>query len=249
MAAIPEATPELVAQMAPVGVLRVGINLGNPVIAQRDPAGGEPRGVGAALGREVARRLRLGVRFTTYETAGKLADAMKALEVDVGFLAIDPARAVDIDFTDAYVLIEGTCVVRDDSPCRALADLDQPGRRIAVGLKTAYDLYLTREIRAAELVREPSSIAALERFVADRLDAAAGVRQPLDAFAASHPGHRVLEESFMVIRQASGVPVGRKLAHGFLAAFIEEAKANGFVRGALAESGVGEVSVAPALQR
>ena len=240
-----EATKELVAQMAPSGTLRVGINLGNPVIAQKGE-GPEPKGVGPALGREVARRLGVPVGFTTYETAGKLADAVKAGAWDVAFLAIDPARAEDIDFTAAYVHIEGTYLVREDSPYRAVADLDREGVRIAVGLKTAYDLYLTREIRHATLVRGPTSIAAIEQFVNDRLEAAAGVRQPLGKFAAANPGHRVLDESFMVIRQASGVPRGRPLARAFLAEFIEEAKRGGFVAKALAESGVGEVTIAPA---
>jgi polar amino acid transport system substrate-binding protein len=235
-----------VAEFAPSGVLRVGINLGNPVIAQRDPGGGDPKGVGPALGRELAKRLGVSVRYVTYDTAGKLADAVKEGAWDVAFLAVDPARAVDIDFTAAYVHIEGTYLVRDDSPCRQAADLDREGQRIAVGLKTAYDLYLTREIRRATIERAPSSPAAIDLFLASGLDAAAGVRQPLESFAAGHAGLRVLADSFMVIRQASGVPKGRALAHRVLAAFIEEAKRTGFVARALAESGVGEVTIAPA---
>ena len=240
-----EITKDLLAEMAPTGVLRVGINLGDPVIAQKGD-GGEPKGVGPALGREVARRLGVPVSYTTYDTAGKLADAVKAGAWDVAFLAIDPARAEDIDFTAAYVHIEGTYLVRGDAPYRAVAELDREGIRIAVGLKTAYDLYLSREIRHATLVRGPSSPAAIEQFVADELEAAAGVRQPLEKYAAAHPGLRVLSESFMVIRQASGVPKGRALARAYLADFIEEAKRSGFVAKALAESGVGEVTIAPA---
>jgi polar amino acid transport system substrate-binding protein len=227
---------ELRSEFAPAGVLRAGINLGNPVIAQRDPAGGEPRGVGAALARELARRLGVSVAFTTYETAGKLADAVKEGAWDVAFLAIDPARATDIDFSDAYVHIEGTYLV---------ADVAHKGVRIAVGLKTAYDLYLTREIRNAQLVRSASSVAAIEQFFAEKLDAVAGVRQPLDAVAKKTPGYRVFPESFMVIRQASGVPRGRKNAAKHLAAFIEEMKSSGFVAQALKDSGQTDVTVAP----
>jgi polar amino acid transport system substrate-binding protein len=237
--------PALAREMAPTGTLRVGINLGNPVIAQPGAAGGDPKGVGPALGLEVARRLGVPLQYFTFETAGKLADAVKAGAWDVAFLAVDPARATDIDFTAPYVHIEGTYLVREGSPFRGVADLDRENVRIAVGLKTAYDLYLTREIKRAQLVRGPTSVAAIEQFVAESLDAAAGVRQPLDKFAASHAGYRVLGDSFMVIRQASGVPKGRPDAQAYLAAFIEEAKRSGFVANALAESGVGEVTIAP----
>jgi hypothetical protein len=233
-------------EIAPSGVLRVGINLGNPVIAQKDEAGGEPRGVGAALGRELARRLGLPVAFVTYDTAGKMADAVKAGAWDVAFLAVDPARATDIEFTAPYVHIEGTYLVRADSPHRKVADLDREGFRLAVGNKTAYDLHLTREIRHAALERADGSAAAIERFLAEGMDAAAGVRQPLEKYAAEHPGLRVLGESFMVIRQASGVPKGRPQAARYLAAFIEEAKRAGFVAKALKDSGQGDVTIAPA---
>lgn len=240
------APADVVKEFAPSGTLRVGINLGNPVIAQRDPAGGDPKGVGAALGREMARRLGVPISFTTYETAGKLADAVKEGAWDLAFLAIDPARAKDIDFSDAYVHIEGTYLVPADSPLKTVADMDKKGVRIAVGLKTAYDLYLTREIRNAELVRSGSSVAAIEQFMSEKLDAVAGVRQPLDGVAAKTPGYRVFPESFMVIRQASGVPAGRTNAARYLAAFIEEMKANGFVAKALRDSGQTDVAVAPA---
>jgi len=228
-------------------VLRAGINLGNPVIAQKDAASGELRGVGPALARELARRAGLPIAFTTYETAGKLADAVKEGVWDVAFLAIDPARAADIDFTAAYVHIEGTYLVANGSPLKAPADVDRDGVRIAVGLKTAYDLYLTREIKRAQLVRSASSQAAIEQFLAEKLEAVAGVRQPLDAVAKKHPGHRVFPESFMVIRQASGVPKGRTNAAKYLAAFIEEMKSSGFVARALEESGQSDVAVAPAV--
>ncbi|HET7729943.1 MAG TPA: transporter substrate-binding domain-containing protein [Usitatibacter sp.] len=235
---------DLKKDFAPGGVLRAGINLGNPVIAQPG-AGGEPGGVGPALARELARRLGLPIRFTTYETAGKLAAAVKEGAWDVGFLAIDPERAQEIDFTDAYVDIEGTYMVRDDSPLRRIGDVDRAGIRIAVGLKTAYDLYLTREIRNATLVRSASSRAAIAQFLAERLDVVAGVKQPLLAAAAANPGLRVMDGNFMVIRQAAAVPRGRKAAKEYLAAFIEEAKSSGFVARALRDSGV-EASVAAA---
>ena len=237
--------PAIRNEFTPRGKLRAGINLGNPVIVQRAPEGGEPRGVGPALARELARRLGVEVEFTPYETAGKLADAVKQGAWDVAFLAIDPERAQDIDFTDAYVLIEGTYMVRGDSPLKAVDDVDRPGTRVAVGLKTAYDLYLSRNLKSAELVRSESSKAAIAQFRAEGLDAVAGVKQPLAAAAAAAPGLRVMDGNFMVIRQAAAVPKGRAAARAYLAAMIEECKASGFVARALTESGV-EATVAPA---
>ena len=236
---------ELRRAYAPGGVLRAGINLGNPVIAQAGAGGGEPRGVGAALARELARRLQLPLAFTTYDTAGKLADAVKQGAWDVAFLAIDPERAQDIDFTAPYVLIEGTYMVREGSPLRGVADVDREGVRVAVGLKTAYDLYLSRHLRHATLVRSESSKAALKQFHEEALDAVAGVRQPLETAAAAGSGLRVMRESFMVIRQAAALPRGRGAARAHFEAFIEEAKAAGFVARALAESGV-QATIAPA---
>ena len=232
-------------ELAPGGTLRAGINLGNPVIAQRDPAGGDPRGVGAALARELARRIGANVRFVTYETAGKLADAAKRQEWDLAFLAIDPERAADIEFSPPYVHIEGTYMVRADSPLRAIEDVDHDGVRVAVGVKSAYDLYLTRHMKHAQLLRFADTPDSIRHFLDDRLEVAAGVRQPLDSAAREHGGLRVMEGNFMVIRQASGVPKGRLAAHRYLSDFIEEAKRSGFVARALAESGVSGVTIAP----
>ena len=231
-------------ELAPTGVLRAGINLGNPVIAQSGAAGALA-GIGPALARELAARLGLAVTFVTFPTAGKLADAVKSGAWDVAFLAIDPERAVDIAFTDAYVHIEGTYMVRHDAPLRTTADVDRPGIRVAVGAKTAYDLYLTRHVRHAELVRAGSSREAIEAFLQGGLDAVAGVRQPLAAEARRTPGLRVMAESFMVIRQAAGVPRANTAAHAYLAAFIEDVKRSGFAARALKESGVDGATIAP----
>lgn len=135
---VPAMSTALRNEFAPSGTLIVGVNFGNPVIMQKDPAGGEPRGVGAELARELARRLGVPVRYVTYDTAGKAADALKQRAIDISFLASDPTRATDIDFSAPYVEIEGTYLVRRDSPLRAIADVDREGIRIAVGDKTAY---------------------------------------------------------------------------------------------------------------
>ena len=241
-----EVTNSFRSEMAPTGTLRAGINVGNPVIAQLDAQGGDPRGVGPALAALLAKQLDVPVRYVVFETAGKLADAAKEKAWDVAFLAIDPGRAVDIEFTDAYVNIEGTYMVAKESPLQEPADFDREGMKIAVGLKTAYDLFLSRELKHAQLVRAETSLAAIELYLKGGLDAVAGVRQPLVAAAAKHPGLRVIEGSFMVIRQAAGVPRDRPGAARYLADFIEEAKASGFVARALRESGVSDVAVARA---
>jgi polar amino acid transport system substrate-binding protein len=235
----------LARELAPSGVLRIGLNFGNPVVVQKEASGGDPRGVGPDLGRELARRVGLPVAYVAYETAAAVADAAKRGEWDVAFLARDPARAGEIDFSAPYMLIEGTYMVAADSPLRDVADVDREGIRIAVGDKTAYDLWLTRNIEHATLVKAASSKAAIELFRAQKLDAVAGVRQPLAAVAKEAPGYRVMDASFMAIGQASGVPKGRPAAYMHLHRFIEEAKASGFVARALAASGQ-SASVAPA---
>jgi polar amino acid transport system substrate-binding protein len=232
-------------EFAPTGTLRAGINLGNPVIAQKDPAGGAPRGVGPDLARELARRLGVGITYVTYDTAGKLADGVRSGAWDVAFLAGEPERAQEIAFSPPYVQIEGTYMVRADSPLAKAAEVDRPGVRVAVGSKTAYDLFLTRNLKHAELVRFPTSLDAIDAFrkQAQKLDAVAGVRQTLVMGARDDAELRVMEDAFQVIRQASGVPRGRDHAARYLADFIEEMKANGFVKRALEASGNGDVTV------
>ncbi|HUP97813.1 MAG TPA: ABC transporter substrate-binding protein [Usitatibacter sp.] len=246
----PEVPAAVRSEFAPSGTLLVGVNFGNPVIMQKDPAGGAPRGVGADLARELARRLGVPVRYVTFDAAGKAADALKERAIDISFLAVDPVRAADIDFSAPYVDIEGTYLVRRDSPLRAIGDVDREGIRVAVGDKSAYDLYLTRALKNAKLVRAPTSNAAIEVFMAQKLEAAAGVKNPLVEAAAKDPSLRVIEGNFMVIGQASGIPRGRPAAAQYLRDFIEEAKASGFVARSLAASGITDAKVsAPAGSR
>ncbi|GBR09355.1 amino acid ABC transporter permease [Acetobacter oeni LMG 21952] len=232
--------------MAPGGVIRTAINLGNPVLAQKDAATGTLQGVSVALAREAGRRLGAEVAFRTFDSAGKVFEAVPGGELDLMFLAIDPVRATEILFTSPYVVIEGTYLVRKASPLRDVAEFDREGVRIAVGRGAAYDLYLSRALRHATLERAATSAAAIDLFAEVGLDAAAGVRQPLQAYAARHPGFRVIDGRFTAIEQAAGVPVGREAARAWLQAFIEDVKASGFVAEALAASGQGSASVAPA---
>jgi polar amino acid transport system substrate-binding protein len=241
-----DATTAVLAELAPTGRLRVAINFGNPVLAQKDAATGEARGVSVALARELGRRLKFPVDLVTFDAAGKVFEALKSSAWDVAFLAIEPVRAAEIDFSPPYVVIEGVYMVPANSPLRSLADVDHDGIRIAVGKGSAYDLFLTRTLKHAELVRAPTSAGAVDLFRDQKLDVAAGVKQPLAAFAAKHADVRLIAERFMAIRQAMGTPKGRSAGAAYLKDFIEEMKASGFVAQALKDSGQGDAEVAPA---
>jgi len=244
-AAVAPVPADVVRDIAPTGTLRAAINFGNPVLAQRDPAGGAPHGVSVDLARELGRRLGVPVELVTFDAAGKVFDALGAGALDVAFLAIEPVRAAQITFTAPYVVIEGTYLVPANSPLRAIADVDREGVRIAVGNKSAYDLFLSRTLKRAQIVRAPTSAGAIELFANDRLEAAAGVRQPLVQYARSHPGVRVMDGRFMAIEQAMGMPRGREAGARYLRQFVEEMKASGFVARSLERSGQGDATVAP----
>ena len=177
---------DAVKELAPTGKLRAAINVGNVVLAQRDENGGV-RGPSVDLARELARRLAVPIDLHVYDAAGKVTDAAKTGEWDVAFVAIEPARAEGIGFTSPYVIIEGTYLVGTDSPLKSIADVDHDGVRIAVGKGSAYDLFLTRTLQHAALVRYPTSPLALDGFLADKLDAAAGVKQQLVQFCENEP--------------------------------------------------------------
>ena len=239
------ASPALRAAFTPNGRLRAAINLGNPILAGTDAAG-QPAGVSIDLARGFAERLGVDLELVVFDTAGKSVDAVTAEQADIGFFAIDPVRGAGIAFTAAYVLIEGSYLVRGDSPLQDNDEVDRAGHRVAVGKGSAYDLYLSRELKAAEIVRAPSSPAVVDTFVAQNLDVAAGVRQQLEADARRLPGLRLLPGRFMVIQQAMGLPKGRGAeATAALAAYVEEQKASGFVAEALARHGIQGASVAP----
>jgi polar amino acid transport system substrate-binding protein len=240
-----DVSDDAVTALAPSGRLRAAINFGNTVLAQKDPATGEPRGVSAELARELARRLGVAIDFVAFDAAGKVFDALAAGAWDVAFMAIDPVRAAAIDFTGPYVLIEGSYVVPSSSPLRTVAQVDSDGVRVAAARGSAYELHLSRTLKRATLVREPSGPEALARFLRDRLEAAAGVKQPIVAFAKANAGLRVIEKPFMAIEQAMGTPKGRAAGARYLHEFIEEMKASGFVAGALERSGQADAAVAP----
>ncbi len=232
--------------LAPSGKLRAAINFGNPILAVKDPSTGEPRGVSVDLSRELARRLNAPLELVTYDAAGKVVEGLKSGAWDVAYVAIDPARAVDISYTTAYVVIEGAYLVPQNSPIRSNDDVDRSHVHVVVGAGSAYDLFLTRNLKQAKIVRAPTSPAVTDMFIAQKLEVAAGVKQQLEADARRIPGLRLLDGRFMVINQAMGTPKGRGEAGvKYLREFIEEMKASGFVAQALARHRIEGASVAP----
>ena len=231
---------------APTGALRAAINVGNPVLAAPGAGGGPPGGVSVDLATELAHWLGVPLQTVVVDKAAESVAAVAEGRADVGFFAIDPARAEAIAFTPPYVLIEGCYAVREGSPVRTQDEVDRPGVRVAVARGSAYDLHLSRALRHAEIHRAPTAPEGFALYLGQGLEVAAGVRQQLESDLRAHPGHRLLEGRFMVIRQAMGVARERgPQAAQALAAFVEAAKADGRVAQALARRGIEGAAVAP----
>lgn len=230
--------------MAPLGELRVAINLGNPVLAQRDENTGVLSGVSVALAYALADELDISISLTSYDAAGKVFGALEEQAWDLAFLAIEPVRAEKISFTTPYVCIDGTYLVKTESKFQRASALDTGGCRIAVGKGAAYDLYLSRTLKNAELIRATTSAGAVDTFLELGLEAAAGVRQPLERFARKASGVRVLQDNFTEIRQAMAVPKARAVAAEYVQDFINRCLRNGFVAKALDDSGERDARVA-----
>lgn len=235
-------------ELAPTGTLRVGINYGNPVLAKRDPKSGELRGVAVDLARELARRLALPIELVGFDAAGKMFEAVKTGGWDVAFLAVDPGRAGVVDFTAPYIEIEGMYLVPPESPLHKIEDVDRDNVRIGISENSAYDLFLTRTIRRAALIRAPGPDAAFDLLETHRVEVLAGVKQHLIANSVRLPGARLLPGRFMAIGQALGLPKGKSASAKYLREFIEDVKASGFVARALEHAGVTGVSIAPPAQ-
>ena len=235
----------IVIELAPTGNLRAAINYGNTVLAGKDPQTGEARGISVDLAKELAWRLNVPLEIVPYDAAGKVTADAKSNKWDVAFVAIDPARAIDLGFSEPYVIIEGGYVVPESSPIRSIADVDREGVRIAVANRSAYDLYLTRTLKRAQIVRAPSGPQAIEMFAKDGLPVLAGVKPTVAEWAKQNPGYRVLEGRFMVIEQAMATQKDRERSTEYLQRFVKQAKSNGFVAAALARSGQKEASLAP----
>jgi polar amino acid transport system substrate-binding protein len=240
-------TSAIQAELAPTGTLRAAINFNNPLLAKRDAATGELSGLAVDLSRELGRRAGVPVDLIPYDAAGRISDAVKTREWDVAYLAIDPARAADIEFTAPYLELEGTYLVPEGSRLQNIADVDREGVRIAVTEKSAYDLFLSRELKHAQLVRAATTPISIDMMSEHKADAVAAVRTALVAGARRVSGARVLNGHFMTIPQAAGVPKGRPVAARYVREFIEEMKGSGFVTAGLASHGLGpdDAIVAP----
>jgi polar amino acid transport system substrate-binding protein len=240
--------PAVRADLAPTGALRAGVNYGNFLLATRDQASGESRGVAIDLTRELARRLDVPVALIAYDSVATMVDAAKTGAWDIAFLGIDPQRAGDIAFTAAYLHIEATYLVPAGSRLHEVAEVDAPGVRVAAPARANYELYLSRSLHRAELVRAPTADAAFQLLVAGEVEALAGLRQALIGLAPKLAGSRLLDGQFMAVPQAVGVPRGREAGLAYLRAFVEDAKASGLVARAIERTGARGVSVAPRVE-
>lgn len=237
--------PSFLSAFAPTGRLRAAINLGNALLACKDPVSGQPAGVSIDIAQAFASRLAVPLELVVFDTAAKSVEAVRKEQADIGFFAIDLLRGEGISFTAPYLLIEGAYLVRNKSSLQSNEEVDKPGIRVAAGAGSAYDLYLSRELKHAEIVRAGNSQAVVDTFMLTGLDVAAGVKQQLQADAQRIPGLRLLPGRFMVIQQAMVTPQSRgQAAAALLADFVEELKASGFVANALERHDIKGVTVA-----
>jgi len=238
-------TPAVRSDLAPTGALRVGINYGNFILATRDAATGESRGVAIDLARELAGRFGVRVEIVAYDSVAVMVEAAPTNTWDIAFLGSDPAREKLIDFTAAYLEIEATYLVPGPSPLRAVADVDRAGVRVAAPSKANYELFLSRSLTQATLISTEGGGAAFQALAGGKVDALAGLKQALLDLADKLPGSRMLDGRFMAVQQSIGVPKGRAAGLAYLRGLVEEAKASGLVARAIAATGARGVSVAP----
>jgi polar amino acid transport system substrate-binding protein len=238
--------PEIAKQIAPTGTLRAVINLGNPILARKDASNAEPTGVSVDLARALARQLNVSLELIPVESAAKSVEAVTRGQADIGFFAIDPVRGKGITFTQPYVLIEGSYLVRQESPLTANAQVDQAKHTVVVGKGSAYDLFLSRELKQAQLVKAPTSPLVVPFFLEGTYDVAAGVKQQLESDARKTPGLRLLPGRFMVIEQAMGQPNHvSKQAQQALNDFVAEMKSTGFIQQSLSKHQIEGAVIAP----
>ncbi len=236
---------DVIAELAPTGVLRAGINMSNFLLVTGKAANGDPDGVSPDMARELARRLGVPVKLIPFKSPGELADEAGNNVWDIGNIGAEPARAETIAFTAAYAEIESTYLVPAGSPIKSISEVDRPGVRIAVTGRSAYGLWLDRNIKHAELVRSDTLDSAVEQFVKDKLDVLAGLRPRLLTDVEKLPGARILDGQFSAVQQAIGTPKKNTKAAPYLRAYVEEAKASGFVASLIEKHKVRGLSVAP----
>jgi polar amino acid transport system substrate-binding protein len=238
-------THDALCELTLPGTLRVGINLGNILLVTGTRPNGDPEGVAPDLAAAIAERLGTAVSYVTFATPGEVADAVMRDEWDIGLIAEEPQRAETIAFCDAYVEIEATYLVPANSPFRSIEEIDRPGVRIAVSDRAAYDLYLSRSLKHAELHRAKGLAGAFDLFVTQKLEALAGLVPALKENSESLPGSRVIDGRYTTVRQAVGTKPQNVALKAFVAQFIAEAKASGLVAELIARHGVeGKLQVA-----
>ncbi len=234
-------------QLAPHGVLRAAINMGNFLLVTGKAANGDPDGVSPDMARAIAARLGVPVAFVPYAKPADLADAAGSDTWDIGNIGAEPQRAQKIAFSAAYAEIEATYLVPAGSSIQSIADVDKKGNRISVSKGSAYELWLERNIHNAELIRAAGGPQAFDAFVNEKMDALASLRPALLNDVQKLPGSRILDGQFASVQQAVGCNKAATEAAAFLAAFVEEAKASGLVAGFIQKHGVaGRLTVAPA---
>jgi polar amino acid transport system substrate-binding protein len=238
-------SPDTQRDLAPTGKLRVGLNYGNFLLVLRDKPDGTPTGIAPDLARELAGRLETAIEFVKFDAAGKLADGVKSGAWDVAFLGNEPQRAAEIAFSPAYLEIPVTYLVPAGSPIQALADVDRKGVRIAVADKSAYHLFMMRELKNAELVSADGIDGSYKLFVDSKLDALAGLKPRLLTDQQKHPGSRVLDGQLTAVQQSIGTPKSRETAARFLREFAQDVKKSGLVKELIERHKVPGVSVAP----
>ena len=241
--------PAILAQLAPTGRLRAGINMSNFLLVSSRGPNGEPQGVSPDMAEAVAEALGVELERIPYPSPGALADAVETNEWDIGLIGAEPQRAEKIAFTAAYAEIAATYLVPSGSPITDLAEIDRPGLRIAVSARSAYDLWLARNIHHATLLRAEGLQGAVDLFARENCDALAGLLPALLTDIARFPGARILPGRFTAVQQAIGTSRANTEAAAFLAGFVEDAKASGLVARLIERHGVQGLSVAPVVER
>jgi len=238
-------SPEIVKELAPTGVLRAGINLGNFLLVTGKSASGDPEGVSPDMARAIADKLGVPVKYVPFAKPGELADQAGNNVWDIGLIGAEPQRAEKIAFSAAYVEIESTYLVPPGSPLKTIADVDAKGVRIVSTARAAYDLWLERNIKNAELLRVNGMDEAFAKFTGEKLEALAGLKPRLLADLEKLPGGRIIDGQFAAVQQAIGTARANTAGAAFIAQFVEEAKASGFVASLIEKHKVIGLSVAP----
>ena len=248
-ASLPTVPPAARAELAPTGKLRVGLILSNQVLVTKDPSTGELRGVTIHLGKALAQRLGVPFEPVEYANPAALVKSFGSNQWDIAFLAFDPARAKDVDFSPAYMEVDNTYLVTANSKVATVEGADRSGVTIAVPEKSAPDLFLSRNLKSAQVLRVPGGAeAAIQALTSGKADAYAENAHMLSLYADRLSGARVLEGRYTVIQHAVATPKGKTAAAEYVKAFVEEAKVDGTVAEAIRAGGLRRTRVAPPSQ-